>query len=218
MARESGNTKSPSTLVVLLAFALLVPMAQASILGVGGTAPPSPLTPGGTLLATTSGVITTFTFSANYTTWVYADPLNTWCVNCLDFVYQFTDNGPDVNQRYTMSSFGGFDVDAGTHPFGVHDPITVSRSLFGNGQVVSFNFDQFGDEIQPGETTVELVIETNAVTFTTGFLSAQDGSAGSGIGYAPLAAIPEPTSMMLLGGGLIAVGGFLRRSRFGKRS
>jgi hypothetical protein len=218
MARESGNTQSFSKLVLVLAFTLLVPMAYASVLGVGGTAPPSPLFPTGTTLATTSGTIITPTFTTDYTTWVIRDPNNTWCANCLDFLYQFTNNGPDVNQRYSMSSFAGFNVDAGTNPFGVHDPITVSRSMLGGGQVISFNFDQFGDEIQPNTTTVDLVIMTNAITFTSGFLSAQDGTAGSGVAYAPLAPVPEPASLVLMGGGLIAVGGFLRRSRFGKRS
>src|SRR5215472_11330447 len=145
MASESGNTRSFSRVLILLAFTLLlVPMANASILGVGGTAPPSPLFPTGTILAFTSGTITTPTFSTDYSTWVLRDPTNTWCANCLDFVYQFTNNGPDVNQRYTMSSFAGFLVDAGTNPFGVHDPIIVSRSMLAGGQVISFNFDQFG--------------------------------------------------------------------------
>jgi hypothetical protein len=218
MDRESGNTQSFSRLSFLLVFTLLVPMAHASILGVGGTAPPSPLTPGGTLLVTTSGTVTTPTFSTDFTTWVYSDPLNTWCANCLDFVYQFTNNGPDVNQRYTMFNFGNFMIDAGTNPFGVHDPITVSRSTDLGGQVISFNFDQFGDEIQPGTTTVQLVIETDATHYMPGWLSVQDGTAGFGAAFQPAPAIPEPASLMLMGSGLIAVGGFLRKSRFSKKS
>jgi len=203
------------TIVCLLAMTLLIPMAHASILSVGGTAPPSPLFPTGTTLASTSGNITTPTFSTDYTTWVVSDPTNTFCSGCLDFIYVYTDNGPDVNGRFTMTSFGGFMVDVGTNPFGIHDPITVSRSPNANGPVISFNFDQFADQILPGQTTVWLVIETNATRFTTGYLSAQDGTAGTGVGFAPFA-VPEPGSLVLLGGGLIAIGGILRRSRIGK--
>jgi hypothetical protein len=199
----------------LLAFLLFIPVAQASVLGVGGTAPPSPLVPGGTLLTSLSGTVTTFTFSTDYTTWVYSDPFNTWCANCLDFVYQFTNHGPDVNQRFTMYNFGNFNIDAGTNPFGTHDPITVSRSIWGTGQVISFNFDQFGDEITLGETTVLLVIETDALAYTTGYLSVQNGTAGSGIAFAP---IPEPASLVMMGTGLLAIGGFLRRSLFGNKA
>ncbi len=211
-ANEGGKSQS-AKLVVLVAFALMcLASAQGSILSVGGTAPPTPLFPSGSTLASTSGTITTPTFTDTYSTWVVRDPGNTFCANCLDFIYVFSNLGPDVNERYSMSSFAGFMVDAGTNPFGTHDPITVDRSSI-TGAVVGFNFDQFGDEMQPGQTTVNLIIETNAVTWTTGFLSAQDGTAGSGVAFAPLAAVPEPSSMMLMGSGLLALGGFLRRSR-----
>jgi hypothetical protein len=200
-------------LVVLLTFTLsLTLVAQASVLGVGGTAPPTPLAPSGTLLATTSGTITTPTFSADYTAWVFSDPNNTWCSGCLDFVYEFTNNGLDPNERYSMSSFAGFNVDVGNSPFGIHDPNTVSRSVSLNGSVISFNYDQFGNDVLAGETTAQLVIMTDARYFTSGFLSAQDGTAGSGVAYQP-SAVPEPTSLFLLGSGVLAVGGILRRTR-----
>jgi PEP-CTERM motif len=206
------KTQLSAKLVCLLAIALLAPLAQASLLGVGGTAPPTPITPTGPTLAFTSGTITALSFTADYSTWVVSDPLNTFCVNCLDFVYVFTNNGPAPNQRYSMSSFSGFNIDAGTNPFGFHDPNTVSRSVLLNGDVISFNFDQFGNDIVAGETTVQLVIETDALHFTTGILSAQDGSAGSGYGFQP-SAVPEPSSLALMGGGLSVFGLLLRKFR-----
>jgi hypothetical protein len=50
-----------------------------------------------------------------------------------------------------------------------------------------------------------LVIETNATQSAPGFISIQDGLAGSGPGNQPASA-PEPVSMGLLGGGLALLG------------
>jgi hypothetical protein len=211
MVKTTRTTHVPATLVCLLAIALLAPLAHASILGNGGSAPPSPLFPTGTLVASTSGTITTATFSDTYAQWVYADPNNTWCKGCLDFVYQFTNNGPDAQGRFSMYNFVGFNVDAGTNPFGKHDPSTIDRSLL--GPVIAFNYST--DEIIPGETTPLLVIETNALHFTSGYASAQDGTAGYGFAYAP-SSVPEPSSLALIGGGLSVFGVMLRKFRFGK--
>jgi hypothetical protein len=201
--------------LLVLAFSLAVPLLHASVLNNGGAVPPSPLFPGGTLEASTSGTITTPTFTDNYSEWVYSDPGNTWCAGCLDFVYQFTNLGPDINARFTMSSFTGFNLDVGTNPFGLHDPTNIDRSM--SGSVVGFNYNP-GDEILPGETTPLLVIETNARSFDfNGFLSAQDGTAGDARAYEP-AAVPEPSSLGLIGSGLMVVGGFWRKLRLGARS
>ena len=111
-----------------------------------------------------------------------------------------------------MSSFFGYMIDAGTNPFGMHDPNTASRSVLLGGDVISLNFDQFGYDLSPGETTVQLVIETNAMNFTQGVLSAQDGSAGSAYGYQPTGSpVPEPTSLMRLGTAALAFGSLLRK-------
>jgi hypothetical protein len=213
------KTPLARSLLLGLVFTLAAPLLRASILGDGGSVPPSPLFPGGTLLATTSGTISTTTFSATFTESVFSDPANTWCAGCLDFVYQFTDNGPDILARFTMYSFTGFNLDVGTDPFGVHDPTTIDRSL--SGSVVGFNYNP-GDEILPGESTPELVIETDATHFDfNGFLSAQDGTAGYAAAFEPSESsqpVPEPSSLSLTGSGLLALGGFWRKLRSGARS
>ena len=59
MRKKISKTNLPLALVCALAIALLAPLANASVLGNGTSAPPSPLFPTGTLVATTSGTITT---------------------------------------------------------------------------------------------------------------------------------------------------------------
>ncbi len=213
MEKKISKTRLHVKLVGLLAVALLVPLAHANVLGNGSSVPPSPLFPSGTLMASIiGGTITTPTFTVSYSEWVYADPGNSWCPGCLDFVYQFTNNGGDSNERFSMYNFAGFLIDVGTDPFGIHDPTTIDRSV--NGLVIGFDFPA-SDEIGPGQTTPLLVIETNALHFTTGYASAQDGTAGYGAAYSPIA-LPEPSSLALMGGGLFVLGLLFRKVRIGK--
>ena len=42
---------------------------------------------------------TTSAFTENYLTFVYSDPNNALCANCLDFVYVFANQGPGDIER-----------------------------------------------------------------------------------------------------------------------
>ena len=86
-----------------------------------------------------------------------------------------------------------------------------------NGPVIGFNFPA-SDEINVGETTVLLVIETDAHTLHQ-WLCFGPGWHGrfSGFAYAPSAVPEAPSSLALLGGGLTFVAAMLRKQRFGKR-
>ena len=206
------TTQSLWKLVMLLAVAST--LAHASVLSPGDMFPPTAIQPGGTLLASLlNQPLTAPTFTGSYSTWVYADPLNTWCVNCLDFVYQFKNNGNDANERFTMGDFSVVKINAGTWPFGPpnRNPDLVTRSLLGNGSVISFLFFP-GNEIASGETTESFVIQTNALHFTKGLLSAQDFQSANGVGFQPVP-VPEPGSLVLMGGGLLTIGGLLRKKR-----
>lgn len=201
-------TRLAVPLVCLLALTLLAPLTYASVLSTGSTVPPSPLFPTGTIVASTSGTIVTPTFSSFFTEEVISDPFNSWCAGCLDFVYTFKDLGPHAIQRFSMFDFSGFLTDVGTDPFFPKIPTTVDRSP--DGSAIGFNYPG-GDSILSGETTVKLVIETNATKFTDGFVSAQDGTAGFFAALSPASPIPEPGSLALLGGGLTLAAGLLRR-------
>ena len=66
-----GKTWGPMQLLVCVMLVALAPLAQASVLGNGQTAPPDLLTPSGTELATTSGTISTPTFTTLFTASVF---------------------------------------------------------------------------------------------------------------------------------------------------
>jgi hypothetical protein len=203
------ETKSGRIVSALLAFLLAAPMIHATILTNGQTGNASALNAGGTLLASETGTITTNTWSATFTEWVYSDPNNTFCAGCLDFVYQYLNspNSNDVLERFTGFSYAGFKTDVGYIPNqnGVL-PGLVDRSS--TGAVVGF--DYFGaSSLLPGQQTAPLVIETDANSFGLGYLTAQDGNAGYAQGFAP--AVPDPATLGLLGSGLAVVGSVLRR-------
>ena len=92
-------------------------------------------------------------------------------------------------------------------------------SMSGDGGVVGFPFYGPGSHVSPGSSSDSLVIQTNATAFGAGNVSLQDGSAGTGVGFAPkkVSAAPEPGSWALMLGGVALLGSMLRLERSRRR-
>ena len=124
----------------------------------------------------------------------------------------------DPLSRNTDSSFRefatatGYRTDGASVPGGFVDgsvaPITADRNAGGN--VIGFQFGPPDSaKLQPGQISNVLVISTNATEFTTGSASVIDGGVTTAASFQPVM-MPEPASLLLIGGGLIALGGARR--------
>jgi MYXO-CTERM domain-containing protein len=131
----------------------------------------------------------------------------------MTFLYQVSLNSGLV-EHVTGASFvtGGTtwltdvaSTPAGPLGTGTVDATNVNRTL--DGSVISFNFSP---GITTGQTSFELLVNTNAPTFSEGTIGVIDGSAQGFVGFQPDSGpppfVPEPASIVLLGGSLLGLG------------
>ena len=215
--------KTPKIFIVLLACVGLSGIANATILPPGGSGAPdvfAPL-PGATLQASIGGPFTTSgSVSGSYTAAVYSDPSNVFGSGRLDFVIQLSNSAMSLDAivRATTQSFTGFLTDVGYTATGsaipgglfvngTTVPISVDRSL--SGDTVGFQMGAAPNGIPPGQTSVALIIETNAQFFSNGNLNVIDGGTTTLRVFAPI--LPDGGSAVTLLGVALAGIEFLRR-------
>lgn len=149
---------------------------------------------------------------------VYAnDPSNT--LGGDEFVYQIVNNASSTDpiDEFSVSSFLGFSTDVNYASGTNVSPSSADRTS--DGVTVDYYFSPSGTypgdtEINPGDTTDYLVVETNATTIVEGDGSVIDGGTGGAEVEVPtfglVTMVPEPGSAALIA---IASGLLLGRRR-----
>jgi hypothetical protein len=146
----------------------------------------------------------------------------------LTFVYQLVNSSTSQSPvgRTTDFNFGSFlthahiSVNGGTLAGGIftdgtQGPQTVDRTSDGN--VVGWSFTGVGvpesQKLDPGETSLVMIIRTNAPDWDPGFTSVINGGTDDVDTFqpAPRPAIPEPAALLLFGTVLAGIASLRRR-------
>jgi hypothetical protein len=168
---------------------------------------------GATLLASNTVPFSTANYSGSLTSQVFIGDTspNSFGPNDLTFTYQLTNDptSTDSLERFTISSFIGLLTDVAMTGAGNAFPTSFDRGVTGDVIGESFTPMPLGQgEIDPGMTSRELIIRTNATTFAPTFASVIDSLTANPASFAPIP-VPEPTTLALMS--LIGIAALRRR-------